>query len=180
MICLGVMLLVGAATTQDILPTVSGQRVDIYEYAKNLMQTQGLEQPPEAINELPHAIFRYRRNTLNANQFNRNLMGAKAFESQAYNITLPNLTGMKDTLVLIVGVTNAYEQRIVSAVIIGNMRDKLAYYVDTNHNFDFTDDGSFIFLTKTTKPVWLRSNLPIRKTATNISCTTWLWYLNTW
>lgn len=150
-LCLGAMLLASAATAQDLLPTVSGQRVDIYEYAKNLMQTQGLEQPPKAINELPHAIFRYRGNTVNANQLNRNLVGAEAFESQAYDIILPNLTGMKDTLVLMVGVTNEDEQRIVSAVVIGNMRDKLAYYVDTNHNFDFTDDGSFIFFDKNNK-----------------------------
>lgn len=150
-LCLGIVLLSGTVVAQDILPTIGGHRVDIYEYAKTLMQTEGLEQPPKAINELPHAIFRYEDNTINATRLNRNLMGAEAFSSQEYDITLPNLTGMIDTLVMMVGVSNTMDQRIVSAVIIGNMRDKLAYYVDYNHNFDFTDDGSFLFFNKKEK-----------------------------
>ena len=147
----GIILLSSSVYAQDLLPTIGGHRVDIYEYAKTLMQTEGLEQPPKAVNELPHAIFRYENNTINANRMNRNLAGQEPFESQAYDITLPNLTGMVDTLVMMVGLTNAADQRIVSAVIIGNMRDKLAYYVDYNHNFDFTDDGSFLFFNKKDK-----------------------------
>lgn len=151
MLCLVAALFAGTTKAQDLLPTVPGQRIDIYEYAKNLMQTEGLEQPPKAINELPHAIFRYEDNTINATRLNRNRMGAEAFSSRAYDIVLPNLNGMLDTLVMMVGVTNAAKQRIVSTVIIGNMRDKLAYYVDYNHNFDFTDDDSFLFFDKKEK-----------------------------
>ena len=150
-LCLAAFLLPGAVLAQDLLPTISGHRVDIYEYAKNLMQTQGLEQPPKAINELPHAIFPYERSSVNAIRMNRNLVGEEPFTSQKYELTLPNLTGMVDTLVMMIGLTNADDERIVSAVIIGNMRDKLAYYVDYNHNFDFTDDGSFIFFDKKEK-----------------------------
>lgn len=155
-LCLGIVLLSGTVIAQDILPTISGQRVDIYEYAKTLMQTEGLERPPKAINELPHAVFPYEDNTINANRMNRNLAGQAPFESQTYDITLPNLTGMIDTLVMMVGLKNMEGQRIVSTVIIGNMRDKLAYYVDYNHNFDFTDDGSFIFFDSKEKARFVR------------------------
>jgi hypothetical protein len=153
-----VSLLSGQASAQDLLPTISGQRVDLYEYARNMMQSAGLEQPPKMINELPHAIFRYEGNTINASQLNQNLAGATAFKSESYTLTLPNLTGMIDTLVMMVGVPGVDDERIVSTVIIGNMRDKLAYYVDYNHNFDFTDDGSFLFFTKKEKASLVKIN----------------------
>ncbi len=159
-LCLIAALIPLTTVAQDLLPTIPGQRMDFYEYAKNLMQTEGLEQPPKAINELPHAIFRYEDNTINATRLNRNLMGAEAFSSREYDIVLPNLTGMLDTLVMMIGVTNAADQRIVSTVIIGNMRDKLAYYVDTNHNFDFTDDGSFLFFDKQNKASLIEIKTP--------------------
>lgn len=131
---------------QDQLPTIGGHRVDIYDYAEKIIQTQGLDQQYiKMINEIPYSIFRYDENTINANKLNENLNGEEPFKNQPFNITLPNLTGMIDTLVMMVGVTNTSGERIVSTAIIGNMRDKLAYYIDYNHNFDFTDDGSFLF-----------------------------------
>lgn len=150
-ILLCVFSLSNVTFAQDQLPTIGDQQIDISEYARNLIQTQGLEQPPKMANELPHAIFRYNSNTINANQMNLNLNGEEPFASQEYDIVLPNLTGMVDTLIMLVGLTNAEEKRITSAVVIGNMRNKLAYYVDSNHNFDFTDDGSFIFFNKKEK-----------------------------
>ncbi|MDF9801010.1 hypothetical protein OKW21_006273 [Catalinimonas alkaloidigena] len=129
---------------QTTFPIIKPQQVDLYEYNKYKLMPDNQGTEVKSMSELPNAIFRYRNNTINASLLNRNLMGAAPFQNESYQLKLPNMTAMPDTLVMMVGIPNEEGERIVSAVVIGNLRDRLAYFVDANHNFDFSDDGDFM------------------------------------
>ncbi|MEK6477685.1 hypothetical protein WJR50_09125 [Catalinimonas sp. 4WD22] len=145
LLCLGLLnICFSISYAQTTFPIIRPQQVDLYEYNKYKLMPENQEAEVKSMSELPNAIFRYRNNSINASLLNRNLMGAAPFQSESYQLKLPNMTAMPDTLVMMVGVPNQEGGRIVSAVVIGNLRDRLAYFVDANHNFDFTDDGDFI------------------------------------
>lgn len=152
LLCLGVLcFLLSELHAQITFPIIKPQQIDLYEYTKYMMMPENQASGVKSMSELPNAIFRYRSNTLNASMLNRNLMGEEPFPNEAYTLQLPNMIGMPDTLVMMVGVPGKNDKRIVSAVVIGNLRDRLAYFVDTNHNFDFTDDGDFLIFNEEEK-----------------------------
>ncbi len=145
LLCLSVAyFLLYGLQAQVTFPIIKPQQIDLYEYSKYMLMPENQASGIKSMSELPNAIFRYRNSQVNASMLNRNLMGEPPFPNEAYTFTLPNMLGMPDTLVMMVGVTNQAGERMVSTVVIGNLRDRLAYFVDTNHNFDFTDDGNFL------------------------------------
>ncbi|WKN33404.1 hypothetical protein PZB74_08660 [Porifericola rhodea] len=129
---------------QNTFPIITPSQVDLYEYNKYKLMNTTDEVQVKNMSELPNAIFRYEGNTVNATMLNRNLMGEEPFTHEEFTLKLPDMTGMPDTVVMLLGHKNDQGERILSAVLVGNLRNKLAYFIDDNHNFDFTDDGNFL------------------------------------
>ncbi len=116
--------------------------VDLYPLMKNqLMAANPADSTIKIISQLPNALFRITGDTLSTATLNASNPGTTPFAIEQRRITLPDMSGMPDTLVLMAGLENPQGERTVNIMLIGNMRDRLAYFVDDNNNGDFTDDG---------------------------------------
>ncbi len=151
--CSFVMIFLGAQTLlAQQNPQIIQRSIDLYPLLKNqLIPSNPADSAIQMINELPHALFRYVSDSLTTAVLHQNNPDRDSFPEEKYRLVLPDMTGMPDTLVLMVGLEDEQGNSVVNTMVIGNMRDRLAYFVDDNNNYDFTDDGPAIVFNRNEK-----------------------------
>lgn len=136
-------------TTYDLYPLMR----------QNLMPLENSDDQPKPISDLPNVVLRYQSNVITTQPINQLQRKPDPYPVEKHNLILPDMAGMPDTLLVMVGLNNKAKERTVNTVLIGREGQKLVYFVDYNNNYNFTDDGPPVRFRKNTdlKTVTIRA-----------------------
>ena len=122
---------------------LSPTQYDLYPLMKQnlLMPLQNSDEQPKPISDLPNAVLRYEGNVITTEAVNMLQKKPDRYPVERHELVLPDMTGMADTLLVMVGLENKAKERTINTILIGREGKKLAYFIDYNNNYNYTDDG---------------------------------------